>query len=49
VAPAADDPKLAKAIAELRAQGECVVVALPGETHEAAKRLVKNGGNWRVE
>jgi len=49
VAPAADDPALAKAIDDLRTQGECVVVALPGETHEAAKRLVKKGGNWRVE
>ena len=49
VAPAADDPALAKAIDQLRAQGECVVVALPGETHEAAKRLVERNGRWQVE
>jgi len=49
VAPAADDPALAQAIAALRQQGECVVVALPGESHEGAKRLVKDGGRWRIE
>jgi ATP phosphoribosyltransferase regulatory subunit len=48
VAPAGDDASLARAIADLRAQGESVVVALPGETHEGAQRLIKSGASWRV-
>ena len=48
VAPAGDDPSLAKAIADLRAQGECVVIALPGESHEGARQFIKSGASWRV-
>jgi ATP phosphoribosyltransferase regulatory subunit len=48
-APADTDPRLAQAIAALRARGECVVVALPGETNGSARRLVRDGGQWRVE
>ncbi|MFO1399093.1 MAG: ATP phosphoribosyltransferase regulatory subunit [Burkholderiales bacterium] len=43
------DVGLARAIAELRAQGEAVVVALPGETNAYGRRLVHDGGRWRVE
>lgn len=49
VAPADDDAELARAIAGLRAQGEAVVVALPGETGEGARRLVPRNGRWQVE
>jgi ATP phosphoribosyltransferase regulatory subunit len=49
VAPANDDASLAKAIAELRAKGEVVVVALPGETHQDAQRLVDGGDSWHIE
>jgi ATP phosphoribosyltransferase regulatory subunit len=49
VAPADDDAGLAQAIEKLRAQGEAVVVALPGETYEGSRRLVRHGGRWRVE
>jgi ATP phosphoribosyltransferase regulatory subunit len=49
VAPADGDATLDEAIAELRAQGEVVVVALPGETHQGAKRLVHQEGMWRIE
>ena len=48
VAPANDDASLAKAIDELRAKGEVVVVALPGETHPGAQRLTRSGASWRV-
>jgi len=48
VAPADRDAALAKAIDELRARGEAVVVALPGEAHEGARRLIKTGAAWRV-
>ena len=40
VAPADDDAALAQAIEKLRAQGEAVVVALPGETHESSRSAV---------
>lgn len=49
VAPATADPALAQAIHELRAAGECVIVALPGEAHAGARRLVGRGGRWIVE
>jgi ATP phosphoribosyltransferase regulatory subunit len=49
VAPAAGDASLAKAIDELRAGGEVVIVALPGEQHEGARRLVRKNGTWQVE
>jgi ATP phosphoribosyltransferase regulatory subunit len=49
VAPADGDAALARTIEALRAQGESVVVALPGETHESARRLVHKGGSWHVE
>ena len=48
VAPADDDPALAKKVEELRAKGEAVVIALPGEAHEGAQRLIKSGASWRV-
>lgn len=48
VAPADGDASLAKAIEELRARGESVVVALPGESHEGAQLLIKSGASWRV-
>ncbi|HEX4781575.1 MAG TPA: ATP phosphoribosyltransferase regulatory subunit [Usitatibacter sp.] len=53
VAPVQDDPALARAIAELRAQGSVVVVEMPGtEIHGgelgATKRLEKKDGKWRV-
>ena len=47
--PADDDAALAQAIEKLRAQGEAVVVALPGEAHEGSRRLVKSRRSWRVE
>ena len=53
LAPALDDPALAKAIAELRAKGEVVVVEMPG--HEKARaelgcdrKLAKKAGKWHV-
>jgi ATP phosphoribosyltransferase regulatory subunit len=53
LAPALDDPALAKAIAQLRDEGHVVVVEMPG--HEKARaelgcdrKLVKKGGKWRV-
>jgi ATP phosphoribosyltransferase regulatory subunit len=45
----AADGELARTVADLRAQGESVVVALPGETDAGGRRLVKAGGRWRVE
>ncbi len=48
-APDAADPALAQAIAALRARGEAVVVALPGEAGEAVRRLVEVRGQWVVE
>jgi ATP phosphoribosyltransferase regulatory subunit len=49
VAPAVDDPALAAAIGELRARGKAVIVALPGESHDAAQLLVHSGGHWHIE
>lgn len=49
VAPADTDPALAAAIAELRARGECVIVALPGEASAGGRRLIRSGSAWRVE
>ncbi len=49
VAPASADPALADAIADLRARGECVIVALPGESVEGARRLVRGAAGWKVE
>jgi len=49
VAPAADDASLSKAIEELRARGEVVIVALAGEQHDGARRLIRQDGTWRVE
>ncbi len=53
LAPALDDPALASAIAQLREEGNIVVVEMPG--HEKARaelgcdrKLVKKGGKWRV-
>ena len=53
LAPAGDDPALAKVVAALRAKGEIVVVEMPG--HEKARKelgcdrkLVKKGGKWLV-
>ena len=36
-------------VAALRARGEAVVVALPGESGEGRRRLVATGGTWHVE
>jgi len=51
---APDDMSLRNKVAELRAQGEIVIVDLPG--HEATRselgcdrQLVKHGGAWRIE
>lgn len=49
VAPADADPELARTIAALRAHGECVIIALPGETKEGVRRLVRHNGHWHVE
>ncbi len=49
VAPGDGDAALAVEIARLRAQGEAVVIALPGEAHEGARRLVRTGDRWLVE
>jgi ATP phosphoribosyltransferase regulatory subunit len=48
-APDDTDRELARMIAELRGQGESVVIALPGETNAGGRRLVKDGGRWKVE
>jgi len=49
VAPSVGDSALAKTIDGLRTKGECVVVALPGETHDGARMLVERNGRWQVE
>lgn len=49
VAPLADDSALHKAVERLRAQGEVVIVALPGHQSRAQRRLVLRDGAWRVE
>ena len=48
-APADADAGMARAIAALRANGECVVIALPGETHVGSRHLVRRGDDWVVE
>ena len=50
-APAGQDPDLQEKIAELRAAGECVVHALPGQLEDAtamacSRELVKIDGKW---
>ena len=52
-APASDASALVDAIAELRAAGECVIAALPGQTGGAHamgcdRELVEQGGAWVV-
>ena len=49
VAPADPDPALARTIAELRAHGERVIIRLPGEASGDTRRLVQDGGTWRIE
>jgi len=49
VAPADADPALARAVAQLRARGERVIVALPGESHAGARRLVRDGAQWKLD
>ncbi len=49
VAPDGADAALARTIDDLRARGECVIVALPGEAHDGARRLVPDGAGWKVE
>ena len=51
VAPDDPDPALAKQVEMLRAQGNAVIVALPGETTEGTsteRALVRDGKEWRV-
>ncbi|MCC6868038.1 MAG: ATP phosphoribosyltransferase regulatory subunit [Burkholderiales bacterium] len=48
VAPDDPDPALAAAIAALRARGERVIVALPGEHGSGARRLQRDGTQWKV-
>jgi len=53
LAPAADDPALQAAIADLRQRGEIVVVALDGATsaneYRCDRRLVQRGADWEVQ
>jgi ATP phosphoribosyltransferase regulatory subunit len=48
IAPAADDPALARAIAQLRERGEAVVIALPGESATHGRRLERRGNEWHL-
>lgn len=53
LAPWSDDPRLAQAVAELRAAGEIVVRALPGHEQEQQafacdRELVSVGGRWML-
>jgi len=51
IAPDDPDPALARQVALLRAQGEAVVVALPGEAAARAatgRALERHGNEWRV-
>ena len=48
-APDDADPALLRLVAELRARGEAVVVALPGETAGGGRRIVRSGSAWTVE
>jgi ATP phosphoribosyltransferase regulatory subunit len=47
-APCNDDPALARAIAKLRAEGEAVVIALPGESATHGRRLEQRGNDWHL-
>jgi ATP phosphoribosyltransferase regulatory subunit len=52
-APCADDPALTRQVDELRARGERVVCALPGQQGDAAamgcdRQLVLRDGHWQV-
>lgn len=47
-APHADDAALAAAIAELRAQGECVAVQFGAADARCTRRLSKQNGRWTV-
>jgi ATP phosphoribosyltransferase regulatory subunit len=54
LAPWSDDPRLAQAVAELRAAGEIVVRALPGHEQEQQafacdRELVSVGGRWMLQ
>lgn len=48
LAPDDPDPALAAAITALRARGERVIVALPGEYGIDARRLQRDGTQWKV-
>ena len=51
LAPGDPDPALAKLVAQLRAQGDAVVVALPGEPLDTVPRrrvCERQAGEWRV-
>lgn len=53
-APASDDPALAQEVARLRASGQRVVSALPGQSGDARvmgcdRSLVKSAGGWVVK
>ncbi len=50
LAPASDDIHLWQAAQALRAAGECVINALPGQVEAAPcdRQLVLQGGSWRV-
>jgi ATP phosphoribosyltransferase regulatory subunit len=48
-APDVADAALTRAIGELRARGEAVVVALPGEPDDGGRRLALVRGEWQVE
>jgi len=48
VAPSDDDPALAQAIEDLRANGKVVIVTLPSEVHDGANKLVLLDGVWQV-
>jgi ATP phosphoribosyltransferase regulatory subunit len=49
VAPRDDDAALRAMIGQLRDGGQAVIVALPGEAHAGARRLVKSDAGWTVE
>ncbi|MCM2132081.1 ATP phosphoribosyltransferase regulatory subunit [Larsenimonas rhizosphaerae] len=52
LAPSLDDPTLQQAVQALRAEGERVVQALPGQDawtgHRCHRELVVDGGQWQV-
>jgi ATP phosphoribosyltransferase regulatory subunit len=52
-APADEDPRLERRIRELRAAGERVIRALPGQFGSGAamgcdRKLVRQGSDWQV-